>query len=217
LLHAVDVGEPAAISTGLRVRAVFAEQATGSITDLCFFVPQSRAPLLERPPSPPKTPGPPVKRIITPTRLEYVIPADVVTQRYLLALAEKRIEGRRCGDCGKVYVPPRGVCPVCAVVVTECVDLPGTGVVTTFCIVNVPFEGQLLDPPYACAHILLDGADLPLFHLIDGCAASEVRMGLRVRVCWADDAVRAADFGAILYFAPTGEPDAAYESYKDHV
>ena len=33
--------------------------------------------------------------------------------------------------------------------------------VTTFCVVDIPFEGQLVKPPYACAHILLDGADGP--------------------------------------------------------
>jgi len=159
----------------------------------------------------------PILKIITPTQLAYRIPAGAVTDRYLRALADKRIEGLRCGSCAKVYVPPRGVCPVCSVRMTEAVEVPHTGVVTTFCVVNVPFEGQLLKPPYACAHILLDGADLPLFHLIDGCDVAEVRMGMRVQVVWAPDDARGPDYDAIRYFAPTGEPDAAYESFKDHV
>ena len=108
-----------------------------------------------------------VQKIITPTHLAYRIPAGVVTDGYLRALSEKRIQGLRCGECAKVYVPPRRICPVCSARMTETIDVAHTGIVTTFCVVNVPFEGQLLTPPYACAHILLDGADLPLFHLIE--------------------------------------------------
>ena len=158
-----------------------------------------------------------LRKIITPTHLAYRIPAGVVTDRYLRALAEKRIEGLQCSGCDKVYVPPRRICPVCSLRMESAVEVEHTGIVTTFCVVNVPFEGQLLTPPYACAHILLDGADLPLFHLIDGCDVAEVRMGMRVRAMWAPDEERAADYDAIRYFTPTGGPDAPYASFKDHV
>src|SRR3546814_7886149 len=43
--------------------------------------------------------------------------------------------------------------------------------VTTFCIVNVPFLGQKIEPPYVSAYILLDGADIALQHLILGIPA----------------------------------------------
>ncbi|MBK7774878.1 MAG: OB-fold domain-containing protein [Sandaracinaceae bacterium] len=46
--------------------------------------------------------------------------------------------------------------------------LPHTGVVTTFTVVRIPFEGQKLTPPYSFGAIVLDGADLPIYHLISG-------------------------------------------------
>ena len=41
---------------------------------------------------------------------------------------------------------------------------PGT--VTTYCVVNVPFQGQSIEIPYICAQILLDGANIAFMGLI---------------------------------------------------
>jgi hypothetical protein len=105
-----------------------------------------------------------------------------------------------------VYVPPRGTCPADGVPTSEEVELPESGTVTTFCIVNVGYPGQRVTPPYVAAAVLLDGADIAFQHLVLGCDASEVRMGMRVRAVWGES-------GSISHFTPTGEPDAAYESY----
>jgi uncharacterized OB-fold protein len=78
--------------------------------------------------------------------------------------------------------------------------------VTTFCIVNVEYPGQRVTPPYVAAAVLLDGADIAFQHLVLGCDASEVRMGLRVGAVWGEA-------GGLSHFAPTGEPDALYETY----
>jgi hypothetical protein len=56
------------------------------------------------------------------------------------------------------------------------------------------------------AAVLLDGADIAFQHLVLGCDASEVRMGMRVRAVWGES-------GGISHFRPTGEPDALYETY----
>ena len=58
--------------------------------------------------------------------------------------------------------------------------------------------------------MLLDGADIAFQHLILGCEPGEVRMGLRVKAVWSDS-------GGISHFTPTGEPDAAYETYARHL
>jgi hypothetical protein len=61
----------------------------------------------------------------------------------------------------------------------------------------------------------LDGADVPLLHLVGGCDVQEVRMGLRVSAVWAEDIQ--PTLASVMYFQPTGEPDAAYETYEAHV
>ena len=49
---------------------------------------------------------------------------------------------------------------------TEFVELPDKGTVTTFAIINIPFPGQRIKPPYVAAYVLLDGADIPFLHLV---------------------------------------------------
>jgi len=122
-------------------------------------------------------------------------------------MAQGRILGQRCPECRKVYVPPRGSCPRCGVATDEEVEVTGKGTVTTFCIVRIPSDALSVDPPFTCAHVLLDGADIPFFALIQECPFDQVRMGMRVEAVWVPPAERKPSFESIRYFRPTGEPD----------
>jgi len=204
MLHAVDAGSAAAMRTGLRVRPRWAARPAGGIRDIACFEPcdgpvgSVSAQDIEAQ----RTPG----MTIAPVRLRYLHTASPGESAYLRGLAAGRLLGQRCGVCGQVYVPTRGTCPADGVTMTEEVELPETGTVTTFCIVNVGYPGQRVTPPYVAAAVLLDGADIAFQHLVLGCDASEVRMGLRVRAVWGEA-------GGISHFTPTGEPDALYETY----
>jgi uncharacterized OB-fold protein len=138
--------------------------------------------------------------IETPVRLEYQARAGRDLARFLAGVAERRFLGRRCPSCRKVYLPPRGCCPTCAVAMAEEVAVADTGTVVGFCVVNVPFAGQAVKPPYAYGSVLLDGADLPFAHLVQPLAA--VRVGLRVRAAWA--AERGPTLESLLGFLPEG-------------
>lgn len=159
----------------------------------------------------------PVTGIITPVELDYTYAASAEESRFYRGLAEGKIRGQRCPSCQKVYVPPRGACPVDGVPTTEEVELPDRGIVTTFCIVNVPFLGQRITPPYVSAYVLLEGADIAFLHLILGCDPSEVRMGMRVEAVWRPRDEWGTTIENIDHFRPTGEPDAPYESYANHL
>ena len=159
----------------------------------------------------------PVKVVSCPVRLEYTVIAGRHLSRYLRALSQKRIIGGRCQRCGKVYVPPRGACPTCAVPTDDEVVVSDSGTITTFCVINIPFENAAFPPPYAAASVLLDGADIAIFHVIRGIDVADVRMGLRVRAVWVPDENLAPTLESIRWFEPTGEPDAPFESYKDHL
>lgn len=159
----------------------------------------------------------PVRSVETPARLDYTFTAGQATSRFLHGVAGKRLLGERCPVCGKVYVPPRGSCPTDGVATAEQVELPPTGIVTTFCLVNLQFYGQQIEAPYVCATVLLDGADLGLFGLVQEVPFDQVRMGMRVEAVWVDDDQLAADFTSISYWRPSGEPDAPYDAYREHV
>jgi uncharacterized OB-fold protein len=155
--------------------------------------------------------------VTTPIDLRYQHTGSPEESRYLRGLATGRLLGQRCPACRKVYVPPRGACPTDGVPTTDEVELADRGTVTTFCIVNVPFPGQRVTPPYVAAHVLLDGADIPLQHLILGCPADEVRMGMRVEAVWKPREQWGTTLENIDHFRPTGEADAAFESYAHHL
>jgi uncharacterized OB-fold protein len=157
-----------------------------------------------------------MSRFKAPVKLEYTVTAGRTLSRFLAALIEGRIVGMRCPSCKKVYVPPRGSCPACGVGLGEDVPVKDTGTLCTFCIVNVPFEGQTMKLPYVYAAVLLDGADIPILHLVDAPAA-ETRMGMRVKAQWAPPEERKASLESIRCFTPTGEPDAPPAAYKEHV
>jgi uncharacterized OB-fold protein len=158
----------------------------------------------------------PVTTLSTPIRLEYQFSAGIAQSRSLRGLAEGKFIGQRCPVCRKVYVPSRGSCPTDGVPTDEEVVLANTGTVTTFCVVNVPFAGQSIEIPYICAMVLLDGADISFMGLIQEIPADQVRMGLRVQAVWVPPAELGPTMASVKHVAPTGEPDADYESYKDY-
>lgn len=213
-LHALDVASPDEVSTGMRVQVRWRAERTGAITDIEGFEPVTD-------PAPP-TPGPrstldPVTGVVTPVALDYTYAASPEESAFYRGLAEGRILGQRCPTCAKVYVPPRSACPADGTPTTDEVELSQTGTVTTFCIVNVPFLGQRITPPYVSAYVLLDGADIAFLHLILDIPADQVRMGMRVEAVWKPREEWGTTIENISHFRPTGEPDAAYDTYSQHL
>ncbi|MGV3759872.1 MAG: Zn-ribbon domain-containing OB-fold protein [Actinomycetota bacterium] len=147
-----------------------------------------------------------VRSVRTPARLEYLYTAGEATTRFLQGIQQGKILGERAPG-GKVYVPSRGADPQLGVPTSEQVELPARGTLTSFCVVNVAFYGQGMEIPYTSGLILLDGADLPIMHLIQECPVEDVRIGMRVEGVWVDDADLAPTLESIRYFRPNGEPD----------
>lgn len=213
LLHAVAVDSPTAMRTGMRVQASWKENRQGGIDDIAYFVIETG---LDTPPAPHEDHAP-ITRITTPVVLDYDYVASPEESSFGRGLKEGRIFAQACPQCAKVYVPPRGACPTCGVPTQEPQELPDTGTITTFCIVNVPYLGQKIKPPYVSAYVLLDGADIPFLHLVLGTEASDVRMGMRVRAVWKPEDERTYSLENIDHFEPTGEPDANFDTYKNHL
>lgn len=148
-------------------------------------------------------------------RLEYTIGAGVAPTRYYNAIKQGIILGRRCPSCNMVSGIPRGVCSTCGVLYAGDAEVKDTGTLTTFCIVNIPFEGQILKIPYVYGTILLDGSDLPMYHLVGDIDLKDVRIGMRLKAVWEAPEKRIASMTAIRYFVPSGEPDVVIDSSKE--
>ena len=216
MLHAVDVASATDMSTGMRVQVRWAADRVGAMTDIEAFVP-----LREDAPAAPSPVGTeqaaPITGVVTPVSLDYTYAASPEESAFYRGLAEGRIVGQRCPACHKVYVPPRSACPSDGQPTSEEVELSHEGTVTTFCVVNVPFMGQKITPPYVSAYVLLDGADIAFLHLILDIPADEVRMGMRVKAVWKPEDEWGTTIENISHFSPTGDPDADYDTYKNHL
>ena len=159
----------------------------------------------------------PVTNIKTPMRLEYRYSAGEATSRFLRGIGQGKILGQRCPSCRKVYVPPRGSCPRCAVPTVEEVQLSDKGTITTFAIVRVPSENIDVPLPFASVHVLLDGSDIPMFSVVQECPVDQIRIGMRVEAVWVPKQELAPTLASIRYFKPSGEPDVPFEKLAEHL
>jgi len=158
-------------------------------------------------------PKEPIKYVDSNVYLPYNYVAGDYKAKYLRALKDKKILGSRCSKTGKVFVPPLVNAPDSFAPCDELVTVPDRGTVTTFCIVNIPVIGRNLEIPYVAASVALDGAAISIFALIQEISTDQARMGMRVEAVWKPDGERQGDHEDIVYFRPTGEPDAPEESY----
>jgi len=158
-------------------------------------------------------PKEPVKYVEANLYLPYRYVAGDYRARFFAAMKRRKFLGSRCSKTGKVFVSPLVNSPESFAPATEFVELEGRGIVTTFCIVNIPVIGRDLQLPYVAASVALDGADISIFGAIQECQPENVHMGMRVEAVWKPDGERTGSFDDVLYFKPTGEPDAPPESY----
>ena len=215
LLHAVDAGQPAAIRTGKRVHVQWADEPVGAITDIaCFALGEGDS---QKDAAETTDDRDPVTMVVTPITLEIQHSASHPESAYLRALQEGKLLGARTGTDGKLYFPAREADPATGMALDNYVELPDKGTVTTFAVINIPFAGQRIKPPYVAAYVLLDSADIPFLHLVSEIDAHEVRMGMRVEAVWKPREEWGLGIDNIEYFRPTGEPDAEYDTYKHHL
>lgn len=143
-----------------------------------------------------------VETMASPFRMDYTYVAGVGRSVFLRGLAERRLLARRCPGCTQVYLPPPEFCSRCLSELEAPFELDGRGVVSTFCVVNFPFLGQTIEPPYVVAHIQVHGAGTRLMHLVREVGPDEVRIGMEVEPVWAPDDHLDTSLKSILHFRP---------------
>jgi hypothetical protein len=197
LLHAVDVTTETDMRTGMAVRADWREDRSGSILDLRAFVPDAGAPLEHRQSVVVADP-----EVRSDVRVDYSYEPGLTLSRFLTGLAGRTIHGGRCPSGHGVYVPPHPTCPLCRAGPLPDVELDDIGTVVTYTVVHIPVAGAATEPPFVCAWIRLDGADVPFAHLLGEIEPDLVRVGLRVQAVWVPDDELAPTWESIKYFRP---------------
>lgn len=93
-----------------------------------------------------------------------------------------RLVAHKCGNCERVFFPPRDVCPIChrdsIGKMTE-MDLSGKGEIVSFTIVHEAPSAFIRQKPYILAIIKLDEGPSLTGQIVDS-TPDEVDMGKRV-------------------------------------
>jgi len=120
----------------------------------------------------------------------YIYLKDNVTNmphRKSLALNWRRIKERynvtanRCRTCGKIFLPPRMVCPGCRRKgKIETKKLSGKGEVYSYTTVHVPMEGFEYSAPYLIAIVKLEEGPMITGQITDA-ESGEIGIGTKVR------------------------------------
>ena len=137
-----------------------------------------------------------------PLRLEYSFTRTTgpVIGAFLTGLREAKMLGIKRND-GSVLCPPLEYDPITADPLTELVELPTTGTVTTWSWAGDARGQQPFDQPFAWAMVQIDGTDSGMLHgvLVDD--PSAMSTGMRVEVVWRDE--RTGHIADIAGFVPT--------------
>ena len=105
---------------------------------------------------------------------------------FFKGLGERKLVGAKTAD-GRVIVPPTPHDPDTGEDIAELVDLPDTGVVTTWAWVGKPRPKHPLQHPFAWALVKIDGADTAMLHAVDAGDESKMSTGMRVKARWPDE------------------------------
>lgn len=199
ILHAIDTGgDESIMSTGLSVRARWAEQGEGNIKDIVCFEPGDS--------SSGKTPASDADEDVVmmdaPSYLDYNFTAGNATARFLHQIRKGKIVGQRCPSCKNVYIPPRGSCAACGVATVEEVECKDVATVESFTIVHIPIPGNAIQPPYIVANLVADGSDMAFIHLLSECDNDKVEIGMRVKAVWKPEDEWGYAMDNIRYWKP---------------
>jgi uncharacterized OB-fold protein len=102
--------------------------------------------------------------------------------RFLTDLRDHaRLSAARCPGCGKIYVPPAGVCGLCHVRIDDLSSIPSTGTLQAFTVVSERVALRPKEPPYVLGLIKIDRADTCLLHVVLAEDPGSLRPGARVQ------------------------------------
>lgn len=116
--------------------------------------------------------------------------AGRIGTRFLIEIRDnQRLMGLKCAGCGRVYVPPKMICPRCSREMDDWVEVGREGTVETYTVVHDQYSDvyQPKRVPYALGIIKLDGADTGLCHFVDEVDLSRLKIGSRVKAVFKEN------------------------------
>lgn len=120
---------------------------------------------------------------------------------FFAGLAEKKLLGSKCRECGYTFATPRSHCMQCGGE-TDWHRLPDEGRVHTFTVCHFGGEAFLDETPFTLILVEFDGVDTLFLSRVVGIDGDDVSVGLPVRAQYR----RNSKFEPTdVYFVPAGE------------
>ncbi len=115
-------------------------------------------------------------------------------------MKEKKLVGLKCPQCGTVYLPGPYCCRKCFIPIDEEVEVGDRGQVMSYTIGYADVRGNPLEEPRIAPVVKMDGCDSWIMGVLEGVKPEDVRVGMRVRVKWAEE--RTGSLQDMRYFMP---------------
>lgn len=148
-------------------------------------------------------------RLVYEANLEYDYAAGTYATRFMSRLRDEAVlMGTKCSACGRVLVPPRPVCGICAAPTKEWVEVGPKGTITGFTVVEVPFidpmTGKQRPVPYGFAFVRLAGADTNIYHFLEENRHERLFVGMEVEAVFREE--RVGSMADIVHFRSLEQP-----------
>lgn len=130
---------------------------------------------------------------------------DTATSFFVSLRDGKKITATKCRLCGKVFLPPRKMCPDCFTENMEWIEVSDEGTVIAFTVTRRQFAAIPVNKkvPVIWGLIKLDGADTALLHYLGGVKPEEIEIGVRVKAVFSES--RKGTIRDISHFKPIGK------------
>ncbi len=122
---------------------------------------------------------------------------DFTIKSYIDFLAEKKLMGSKCKDCGEMYLPVRKLCIKCNKANMEWVEMSGKGQIAAFTSITVgtPFfveKGYGRKKPYCFSVIKLEEGPMVSGQLIgvDETKPETINVGMPVKATFIETEIR---------------------------
>jgi uncharacterized protein len=162
-----------------------------------------------------------VRMLHSVVSLDYERPPTLPEREYRQAMREHRLIGHRCPQCGRIYTPPRGYCPVDVIPTSSAdeVELPTTGTLVTYTVLNPDALHAQGGASTSRGSVMLDGTSITIAGDLIDISPAEIHVGMRLRGVWGDatDAEMAnPGWGVpgIKGWERTGEPDVGRDEVQ---
>jgi len=125
---------------------------------------------------------------------------ETASKFFMVLRDDKKILGKQCPRCGKVYCPPKKTCPSCFTETNSWKEVGPKGKLISYTIVLRQLAALQKKVPVAFGLICIDGADNAMLHYIGDVDVNNITIGMEVEAVFADG--RNATINAISHFKP---------------